>query len=250
MEGIFQRSELLLGKPFMDYVAKLKVIIFGVGGVGSWCAEGLIRSGITHLTIVDSDCVAVSNVNRQLMATCKTVGEVKVDALKTRLLEINPSAEINALQMVYNAETAESFHLEQYDYIVDAIDSLDNKSKLILHATRVSKECGSTFFSSMGAALRMDPLAVRSTEFWNIKGDALARALRNKFKKNQEFPAKKFKCVYSEEPVMENKGVDLSETREWNKAQTNGSLVQVTATFGFALVGLVMQDIKAKSIIK
>ena len=119
----------------MERIAQKRVIIFGVGGVGSWCAESLIRSGIKHLTIVDSDRVCITNINRQLMATTKTVGMVKVDALKERLLSINPSAEITALQQIFTAETADSFHLDEYDYIIDAIDSLKDKALLILLST-------------------------------------------------------------------------------------------------------------------
>ena len=116
-QAIFGRTELLLGEDVMQALSRMKVIIFGVGGVGSWCAEGLVRSGIKHLTIVDSDRVSITNVNRQLMATVKTVGQVKVEALKTRLLEINPDAEIEAVQAIYCDETADSFDLDSYDYV-------------------------------------------------------------------------------------------------------------------------------------
>ena len=116
---IFQRSELLLGTEGMEHLAQKHVIIFGVGGVGSWCAESLVRSGIRKLTIVDSDRVCITNINRQLMATTKTVGQPKVDVLKERLLTITPSAKITALQQIFTAETAESFQLETYDYIID-----------------------------------------------------------------------------------------------------------------------------------
>lgn len=120
-QAIFRRAELLLGDEAMSRIAGKRVIIFGVGGVGSWCAESLVRSGIRKLTIVDLDCVSVTNINRQLMATTKTVGEVKVDVLKERLLTINPLAEITALQQIFTAETAESFQLDSYDYIITAI---------------------------------------------------------------------------------------------------------------------------------
>ena len=133
-QAIFGRTELLLGEDVMQALSRMKVIIFGVGGVGSWCAEGLVRSGIKHLTIVDSDRVSITNVNRQLMATVKTVGQVKVEALKMRLLEINPDAEIEAVQAIYCEETADSFDLDSYDYVVDAVDSLKNKVLLILRA--------------------------------------------------------------------------------------------------------------------
>lgn len=188
-QGIFARSELLLGRNVMDVMATKRVILFGVGGVGSWCAECLIRTGVRKLTIVDSDRICVSNVNRQLMATTETVGQVKVDALKQRLLSINPSAEITALQKIYSAETADEFHIETYDYIIDAIDSLENKALLIRNAC----ETDAVFFSSMGAALKMDPTKIAVAEFWKVKGCPLGAALRRKFKKQHLFPKKKFK---------------------------------------------------------
>ena len=165
---------MLLGNEAMDRIAQKRVIIFGVGGVGSWCAESLVRSGIRQLTIVDSDRVCITNSNRQLMATTKTVGQVKVDALKERLLSINPKAEITALQQIFSEETAESFELDTYDYIIDAIDSLKDKAALILLACKTKAK----FFSSMGAALKLDPTRIKVTEFWKVQGDPLARALR------------------------------------------------------------------------
>ena len=136
-DAIFRRSELLLGNEVMERIAQKRVIIFGVGGVGSWCAESLVRSGISRLTIVDSDRVCITNINRQLMATTKTVGQVKVEALKERLLTINPSAEITALQKIFTQETAGEFDLDSYDYIIDAIDSLKDKALLIMMATQL-----------------------------------------------------------------------------------------------------------------
>ena len=182
------RVERLLGASALQEVTQKRVIVFGVGGVGSWCVESLVRSGIQKITIVDSDCVCVSNLNRQLMATTKTVGAVKVEALKQRLLEINPHAEIDARREVFSAETAENFHLENYDYIVDAIDSLKDKAHLILCACKTK----ATFFSSMGAALKMDPTKIRVAEFWQVQGCPLARALRTKFRSSHVKPARKF----------------------------------------------------------
>ena len=230
---IFQRAELLLGTETVEAMAEKKVILFGVGGVGSWCAEGLIRSGIHRLTIVDFDRVCTSNINRQLMATSATVGQNKVDALKERLLSINPSAEITALAKTYCEETASSFHLEEYDFVIDAIDSLENKAVLIRHACN----SGATLFSSMGAALRLNPLKVDVAEFWKVRGCPLAAALRRRFKKSGLFPSKKFKCVYSEE-LLENKG----QTKEDGK-RVNGSLAHITAIFGFTLTYLVISAI-------
>ena len=224
-QEIFQRSELLLGAEAMSRIAEKRVIVFGVGGVGSWCAESLVRSGIKHLTIVDSDVVCTSNINRQLMATTETVGQVKVEVLKERLLSINPSAEITAIHEFFTAETAESFHLDTYDYIIDAIDSLKDKAHLILMACQTE----ATFFSSMGAALKLDPTHIKIAEFWKVQGDPLARVLRKKFKHEGQYPARKFLCLYSDE-LIEPKG------------EGKGSLVHITAIFGHMLAGLVVQD--------
>ena len=258
-QAIFRRAELLLGDEAMKRIAEKRVIIFGVGGVGSWCAESLVRSGFRHLTIVDSDRVCITNVNRQLMATMKTVGQVKVDALKERLLSINPKAEITALQKIFTEETAAEFDLGSYDYIIDAIDSLKDKALLILLACQTKAK----FFSSMGAALKMDPTRIRVTEFWKVQGDPLARALRNRFKKEKTFPRHKFQCVYSDE-LLKNLGHNATcgteqcmcpkakngpgdpnlLNHEWcsSKAQINGTVSHITAIFGFMLAGLVMQD--------
>ena len=223
---IFNRSELLLGAKNMQRLASVKVLVVGVGGVGSWCAESLIRTGIRHLTIIDADVVQPSNINRQLMATTLTVGQVKVDALRERLLQINPDADIQAIRMVYNEETAHEIDLNNFDYVVDAIDSLKDKALLILNATASKAK----LFASMGAALKLDPTKIEVAEFWKVKGDPLAKALRNRFKKSGEFPKRKFKCVFSEER--------LPFTTEGK-----GSLSQITAIFGFTLAGLVVNDI-------
>ena len=215
----------------MGRIAEKRVIIFGVGGVGSWCAESLIRSGIRKLTIVDSDRVSVTNINRQLMATTKTVGQVKVDVLKERLLSINPSAEITALQQVFTAETAERFQLDTYDYIIDAIDSLKDKALLILMACQTNAQ----FFSSMGAALKLDPTRIKTAEFWKIQGDPLARALRKRFTHNSQYPERKFQCVYSDELLENQKPIDPDD-------KGNGTIAHITAIFGFMLAGLVIQD--------
>lgn len=238
-QPVFGRVELLLGEATTIRIAEKHVIVFGVGGVGSWCAESLIRTGIRHLTIVDSDIVCTTNINRQLMATTETVGQPKVEALKARLLAINPEAEIVALQKVFTEENADEFGLNGYDYIIDAIDSLKDKAALIL------KACASSaiLYSSMGAALKLDPTRIRVAEFWKVEGDPLARALRKKFKHQQRFPSKKFQCIFSDE-LLENQGAQpIEETPSmFNKLQTNGSLAHITAIFGFMLAGLVIQN--------
>ena len=224
----------------MERIAQKRVILFGVGGVGSWCAESLVRSGIHHLTIVDSDRVCVTNINRQLMATTKTVGQVKVEVLKERLLTINPSAEITALQKIFTQETAGEFDLDSYDYIIDAIDSLKDKALLILMATQTKAK----LYSSMGAALKMDPTRIQVTEFWKVKGDPLARALRNRFKRDKTFPKRKFQCVYSDE-LLENKTMVSTNRQPMDPDDKgNGSIVHITAIFGFTLAGLVLESVK------
>ena len=258
-KGIFQRTELLLGSEMMDKLSAKKVIIFGIGGVGSWCAESLIRTGIQHLTIVDSDRICITNINRQLHATTKTVGEVKTDALKKRLLEINPSAEIVAIQKIYNVDTHPFFELESYDFIIDAIDSLGCKIQLIRAATRTN----ATFFSSMGASLKVDPTRIQVAEFWKVHGCPLGSIVRKNIRKG-DLPAKKFLCVFSDE-VLANKGSGSScgseqclcpknknaagdpelADHEWcsKRAVINGTTAHITAIFGFTIAGLVIKAI-------
>lgn len=239
-QAIFRRGELLLGNEVMDRIAQKRVIIFGVGGVGSWCAESLVRSGVRQLTIVDSDRVCITNINRQLMATTQTVGQVKVEVLRDRLLTINPSARITALQKIFTQETADEFELDSYDYVIDAIDSLKDKAALILLTCRTKAR----LFSSMGAALKLDPTRIRVTEFWKVQGDPLARALRNLFKRQGRKPRRKFKCVFSDE-LLKNQTETAAENEATAnpKAHTNGSLMHITAIFGCTLAGLVLQDI-------
>lgn len=265
-KGIFNRTELLAGEDIMKDIFSKNVIVFGVGGVGSWCAESLVRSGIKNLTIVDSDRICVTNINRQSMATVKTVGRVKVEVLKEKLLEINPQAEIKAVQGIYSKENFESFHLEAYDYIVDAIDSLENKVHLIQTATKIK----AVFFSAMGAALKIDPTRIKVAEFWDVKGCPLAAALRKRLKQFGR-PSKKFLCVYSDE-LLSNRGpASACGTRacvcpksvsgpgksellnhEWcsSKARINGTFAHITAIFGFEIAGLVLKDIYVKSLSK
>ena len=242
---IFNRTIRLVGNKTMDKIAQKRVIIFGVGGVGSWCAESLVRSGIHHLTMVDSDNVSITNVNRQLMATTKTVGQVKVEVLKNRLLEINPNAQIEARAELYDEASNDSFHLDEYDYIIDAIDSLESKMQLLLHASHTKAEV----FSSMGAALKMDPTKIHVAEFWKVKGCPLARALRDKFKKRQVRPAKEIQCVYSEELLKNLGGIPENDgaPEEFHKVAYNGTMAHAVAIFGFTIAGLVMQDIYQKA---
>lgn len=236
---IFNRTLLLVGDEALDALSSTRVIVFGIGGVGSWCAESLVRSGIGHLAIVDPDRVALSNVNRQLMATTSTIGELKVEALRRRLLDINPDASIDALPLAFSEDNADSFSLDSYHYIIDAIDSLKDKAALILKACHSS----AGFFSSMGAALKIDPTKVAVTEFWKVKGCPLAAALRHRFRHSRQMPARRFLCVYSDE-LLANKGA-TRETCAY-KAAINGSLAHITGIFGLTLAGLVIRDVCGK----
>ena len=230
MNEFFSRSEALLGEQSMEALRSKRVIIFGVGGVGSWAAEALIRTGLTHLTLVDGDTVQASNINRQLPATRETIGMPKVEALKARLLTINPEAQISTVPEMMNDAWLQASGLSEYDYVIDAIDSVNDKVDLILYATRVR---GLKIFSSMGAALRFDPTQVTTAELMAIKGDALAKAVRVRMKKLDRYPYKKVRCVYS--------------TEQAQRCEERGSLMQVTAVFGCTLASLVIDDIRKAS---
>ena len=215
----------------MTLLQSKRVILFGIGGVGSWCAECLIRTGLTHLTIVDGDTVQPSNLNRQLPATQATLSMPKVEALKKRLLEINPEADIVAIPEFYGSEGLSkdgslNFQISEFDYVIDAIDDVPAKTDLILYATRARVK----IFSSMGAALRFDPTQVTTGELMDIKGDALAKAVRARLKKLGLKLYRKVKCVYS--------------TEQAQQCESRGSLMQVTAVFGLTLASMVIEDIK------
>ena len=201
----------------MARLKKAHVLVVGVGGVGGWCAEALVRTGVGSLTIMDDDTVAPSNLNRQCPATAANIGKIKVDAMRERLLAVNPEAEIVAVVRRYPAEGDADF-LSGFDLVIDAIDSVDCKAKLILDAF----VAGVPVVSSMGAALRRDPCAVKVSRFEKVEGDGLAKALRNRFRKLGSRPGR-FSCVWSSEIPMPVVG------------GVKGSLMQVTAVFGMAL---------------
>ncbi len=227
--NLFDRAERLLGPERLERLAQCRVLLFGVGGVGSWCAEALVRSGVGAITMVDPDVVVESNVNRQCPATTLTLGQPKVEAMAQRLRAINPECQIEARVERYSAETADDFDLSQYNYVVDCIDSVADKALLILRATSTP---GVTLLSSMGAARKLDPSRVKLAEFWDVKGCPLAAALRSRFKRTGQFPRRKFKCVYSDEvlPAPSDGG-------------PNGSYMPVTATWGLLLASRIITNI-------
>lgn len=224
----FERSRALLGDDAMEKLAKSRVAVFGVGGVGGWCAECLARTGVGALDIIDDDTVAPSNVNRQPMAASSSLGRPKVEVFAEKLLDINPSLRLVARKERYCRETAARFNLEEYNAAIDAIDSVDCKALLIRNAANVE---GLAFFSSMGAAKRTDPSRIRVGQFRKVCGDGLAKALRNRFRKEcGAIPANgRFLCVWTDEPPAD--------------VPVRGSLAQVTAVFGFNLAALAVDAI-------
>lgn len=239
----FHRMGLLAGNDGMASLAEARVAIFGIGGVGSWTAECLARSGIGRIDLIDADTVAESNINRQLPALSSTVGQPKVEVLRRRLLDINPAADIRIRRERYTAPTADTFRLEDYTHVIDAIDSLADKALLIFRATSVP---GLKFYSSMGAALKLDPSRIAVAEFWKVKGCPLAAALRRRFKKSGMMPQRKFKCVFSDEqpfPRSIDAPADTSGAMSYDKVAVNGAACHITAIFGFTLASLVVRDI-------
>ena len=178
MESYFDRTIQALGKETFDHLQRVRFILFGAGGVGGWCAEALVRTGVKHLTIVDFDVVNPSNINRQVVATRDNIGAPKVKELQKRLLAINPDAEITTINQRYSAQTAETFDFDSYDYVLDAIDSVKDKA-LLLYRASLSR---ATVFASMGAGRKMDTTAVRVTAFKKVEGCPLARAVRHQLK--------------------------------------------------------------------
>ena len=216
---MFTRTIQLIGEDGFAALQRARVILFGVGGVGGWCAETLLRTGIGHLTIVDFDKVDTTNLNRQVVATHNNIGQSKVLEMQKRLLSICPTADVQAIDRPYNAETTETFDLAQYDIVIDAIDMVECKALLLYNATKA----GCKVYSSMGAGRKTDPQKIRTAEFWKVQGCPLARALRTKMKKAGLMPASKIQCVYSEE-VSGNQG----------------TLAPVVGVFGMTLASLVI----------
>lgn len=219
---MFTRTIQLIGEERFAALQRTRVILFGVGGVGGWCAETLLRTGIGHLTLVDFDKVDTTNLNRQIVATAANIGQNKVQEMQKRLLQICPEADIQIIDRQYNSETADSFDLAHYDIVIDAIDMVDCKALLLYRAT----QAGCKVYSSMGAGRKTDPQKIRTTEFWKVQGCPLARALRTKMKKAGLMPASKIQCVYSEE-ISGNQG----------------TLAPVVGVFGMTLASLVINEL-------
>jgi len=234
---IFERLALLTGKEKLEKLQNTSVLVFGAGGVGSWAAEALVRSGIRKIGIIDNDTICASNINRQIEATTLTLGQPKASALKKRLLEINPDCEITAYDELFCKENTAKFNIEKADYVIDAIDTINHKLDLIetVYNTNV------TLFSSMGMALKFDPLQIKAASIWKTDGCPLARLVRQGLRKrgfNGDFTV-----VYSSEQIER-----ASEAQQHIQGQktVNGSIVTVTASAGFLLSSLVIRDIIGK----
>lgn len=222
MSERLSRIESLIGAEALERLGKLRVAIFGVGGVGSVCAESLVRSGVCHLTLVDSDCVVESNINRQLPAVISTIGRPKVDVLAEHFADINPEAEIVPVQALYSMADRDQFNFANFDVVVDAIDSLAHKIDLLATAS----EAGCQVFCSLGAAGKLDPTQVRTASIWETSGCPLGKLVRNGLRK-RGFSGD-FQAVYSLE-----KNIKTSDL---------GSAMPVTAAFGLALSSLVIRS--------
>ncbi len=236
IDPIFKRLQMLTGTPAIKKLNQTSIIVFGVGGVGSWAADALVRSGIETITLVDRDLVGPTNVNRQLQATCHNVGRPKVDELKKRLELLNPKVRITAIQNYYDPSTADGFDLARYDYILDCIDSISSKADLIQRA----HAGGIKLFSSMGAACKLDPTRIGVGSIWEIQGCPLAKALRRRLRR-EGFDGD-VQTVFSTETLPANEQTSVGDGF---RKSVNGSAAHVTATFGMFLAGLVIQDVVA-----
>ena len=191
----FSRTQLLLGQEGMEKLFQARVAVFGIGGVGGYTVEALARSGVGTLDLIDDDKICLTNLNRQIFATRKTVGQYKVDIAQQRILEINPKAVVHTYKTFYAPQTAELFDFSQYDYVVDAIDTVTGKLELVEQA----EKAGVPIISSMGAGNKMDPTAFEVADIYETSVCPLARVMRKELKKRG---IKKLKVVYSKEAPM------------------------------------------------
>lgn len=226
----FSRTELLLGQDGMEKLKNVSVAVFGVGGVGSYIAEALARCGVGNLTLIDNDEVAVTNLNRQLIALHSTIGRKKVDVAKDRLLDINPQATVEALDCFY---TGNEVDLSKFDYIADAIDTVSSKLTLIENANKQNVPV----ISSMGTGNKLDPTKLIVTDIYKTEMCPLAKVMRYELKKRN---VKKLKVVYSTEKPCEHK----TESKEVTpKRKTIGSVSFVPSVAGLIIAGEIVKDI-------
>lgn len=230
----FARTELLLGREAMDRLKKSRVAVFGIGGVGGYVCEALARSGVGALELIDHDRVSLTNLNRQIIATHKTLGQYKVDAMKERIYDINPQTVVQVHDCFFLPENAEKFPFEEYDYVVDAVDTVTAKIALVMRA----KEKGVPIISSMGAGNKLDAGQFKVVDIYQTKVCPLAKVMRRELKKRG---VEKLKVVYSEETPIEPKKVYAQQSQE--RRSTPGSVAFVPSTAGLIIAGEVVKDL-------
>jgi len=238
----FTRTELLLGEEAMSKLADSRVAIFGVGGVGGYVCEALVRSGVGHFDLIDNDTVALSNINRQIIATTSTVGRYKTEVMKERMLDINPDVEVNIHNCFFLPETADDFDFSKYDYVVDAVDTVTAKIEIIMKC----KEAGVQVISSMGAGNKLEASAFKVADIYKTKVCPLAKVMRHELKKRG---VKKLKVVYSEEQPI-TPGIEHLNEQEQIEAQkhnakrvTPGSVAFVPSVAGLIIAGEIVKDL-------
>lgn len=242
MDSEFSRTALLVGDKGMEKLSRARVAVFGVGGVGGYVVEALARSGIGALELIDNDKVSPSNINRQIIATHSTIGRYKVDVAKERILDINPAALVGTHKVFYLPETASAFNFYDYDYVVDAIDTVTGKIALVMQAERSH----TPIISSMGAGNKLDASAFQVADIYETSICPLAKVMRRELKKRG---IEKLKVVYSQEkPLTPKSDTDvINDANESDigvrKRQTPGSVSFVPSVAGLIIAGEVIKDI-------
>ena len=232
-ESQFSRTELLLGEKSVEKLAKKRIAVFGVGGVGGFVCEGLVRAGIGEIDIIDKDTVAVSNLNRQLIALHSTVGQNKVDVLEERLKDINPKLILRKYKCFFLPETSDNFDFKQYNYVVDAIDTVTGKIELVLKA----EEAGVPIISAMGAGNKLDPTVFQVADIYKTSVCPLARVMRRELKKRG---IEKLKVVYSKEEPVKPVFAEGEET-------VPGSVSFVPSVMGLIIAGEIVKELLSLS---
>lgn len=237
MSKQFERTKILLGADSVDRLSQKKVAVFGIGGVGGYVCEALVRSGVGAFCLVDNDKVSVTNINRQIIATWSTVGCYKVDVMKERMLDINPDVRVSVHKCFFLPENADSFSFEDFDYIVDAVDTVSAKLAIVEKADKL----GIPVISSMGAGNKLDASAFRVADIYKTSVCPLAKVMRRELKKRN---IKKLKVVYSEEqPVSIGEMQEKQESEEGKKRPVTGSVAFAPSVAGLIMAGEVVKDL-------
>ena len=237
MSEQFSRTQLLLGEAAMDKLNNSRVAVFGVGGVGGYVCESLVRSGVGHFDLIDSDTVSLSNLNRQIIATRSTVGKYKVDVMKERMLDINPEVDVNVYRCFFLPENSDDFPFDEYDYVVDAVDTVTAKIELVMKC----QEKGVPIISSMGAGNKLDASAFMVADIYKTKMCPLAKVMRYELKKRG---VKKLKVVYSEEkPMKPVEAMAQNGEETGGKKSIPGSVAFVPSVAGLIIGGEVVRDL-------